>query len=111
MHLSGRIWRELASVIEDASKLVMFIGFLVLVSSPALLLFQAYLWARSGSWVEMPLSLVLPRFRWVESPTDWFGLADVARVLLKLPLSLVLFLAGWAVCSAGFRVYERVQED
>ncbi len=58
-----------------------------------ILLFQVFGWAKTGQW--MPLSIVSVFQSNPDSlynPTDWIGLAKIARTLLELPLSLVWFL-------------------
>lgn len=65
-----------------------------LVLGSAVLLFQAYTYLRYGMWP--PISLIdglsLVNFGWATNPTDWKGLH---KILSKIPLSLVFFIAGF----------------
>ena len=70
----------------------------LLAVSAAIVLWQAYSWARFGAWPGVsPLSLCdgqSPVTRWLLYPTDWIGIASVARWFMGLPMSLWLVAAG-----------------
>ena len=62
---------------------------------------QIFLWAKSGTWVSVEFAELFlaigvdlsPVFY----PTDWIGVASVAKWFLELPLSLCLPVLGFAV--------------
>lgn len=63
------------------------------------LAWQAYVWAATGSWPDVPIAAAFLYFGFdlsaVYSPANWKGLAAVAQWLLGLPLaSVALLLPG-----------------
>lgn len=79
-------------------------GLLTLLSC-AVLAFQAYDWAKTGSWPEIPASLAFEwlgyRLDWIRHPSDWVGLARVAAWLLEFPLALWAYAIACAALAIG----------
>lgn len=63
-----------------------------------LVAYQIIVWARSGEWHQLPLSLLLEAFGihliWPFLATDWVGLAKVAKWLLGVHVSVYVALIG-----------------
>jgi hypothetical protein len=76
---------------------------LILFSAPGVLLYQAYLWLKTGIWTPLPISIVFDYFAWPHRIKGWIGLQSIIDWILDCPFSLlVFFLSFVAVILAVF---------
>lgn len=83
---------------EDSDDGIIAFGCLIFISSViagiCFVIWQIYSWAKTGVWTSLPLSLLFKYFgvnlESVYNPQSWFGLAKVAKWVLKQPISICI---------------------
>lgn len=93
------IWDKIAQWVQGILiGLSIFVGLIIFC-------WQVYIWLKLGYWISMPLVKAFEYFGIdltpIYYPTDWHGVAKVARWFLSWPLSISLpiiaFILTWIV--------------
>lgn len=92
---------KLKDLFTDAARgIICCIGILMMLGGALILLWQIYLFFKTGEWIAYPTMLpvlaVAPHdiALWFKTPTDWFGLHKVITGILGFPVSVTAFFTG-----------------
>lgn len=109
----GRGWtsRIVFNTRRILAGIIVFIGGLFVLAGLAVLGLQIFAYLKLGDWKPVPvLELVSPHIPWLRNPQSWFGLHNIISDALDfVPVSLLLFLAGWLIAGFGSALRERVR--
>src|ERR1700687_3709061 len=86
---------------------------LILFSGPGVLVYQAYLWLKTGIWTPLPISIVFDYFSWPHRIKGWIGLQSIIDWILDCPFSLLVFLLSLVaiVIGAFIEIFIRASFD
>lgn len=86
-----------SAAIGEWSALCGALGFMV---GAGVLLYQGYLWLKTGQWESMPFHLALTHigFDYYDvTPDSWLGLQKLVHWFFNLPLSLMAVILGYLI--------------
>jgi len=104
---TGRIWYNVKRFLTGV---IVLVGVAFVIAGFGVLALQVFTYLKTGTWRSVSvLSLAVPYFPWLSSPTSWFGLHDIVVTVLGLaPLSIAFVLIGWLVAGFGSGLRNRV---
>ena len=98
------MWRSISDRVLSAlsESLLTIGGVTAFIGAPGILLWQAYIWLRSGSWPPLEFRIAL---RWLgrthDPSTGWFGANKLITWIFDEPLCVGVFVIGVGIMAVG----------
>ncbi len=104
----GNLWDKFLATL---SLWIFCLGFgCSVVAAVGILGFQIFVWAKSGEWISIPiaygLALIGIDTAPIYDPTNWVGLASLARWFVDLPLSVLLPILGFLIFGSVSQIID-----
>jgi hypothetical protein len=71
------------------------IGGGLILAAPVIVVYQSYLWLRSGVWTEFPALKIWEWCNWNTPVVGWIGVQRIVDTLIAWPLSLWVVALGF----------------
>ncbi len=87
-------------------KLPVILGVACVLCAITILFLQIACWLYYGHWTPWPISILLENsaWLWLANDSEWIGLKTILNFLLKIPLSLCLFILGVYLSTVEFKL-------
>ena len=94
--------------LEKLSLALVWGGCLFMFGGLVVLAYQVFVWLKYGHWTPILVLDAVYRFipeairGWLNSPTDWLGVAEACWYVLRSPLAAFLMILFLPICWLGF---------